>query len=125
MDKTCLIVDDSAVIRKIVRGILEPLSFKCNDASNGQLALDACKQGMPGLIMLDWNMPVMDGMAFLKQLRETPGGDKPVVFFCTSECSMDRIHAAMAAGATDYVMKPFDKDIVVAKLAHNGIIEGV
>lgn len=125
MTKTCLIVDDSAVIRKIVRGILEPLAFTCNDAANGQLALDACKKDMPGLIMLDWNMPVMDGMAFLKQLRETPGGEKPVVFFCTSECSMERIHAAMAAGATDYVMKPFDKDIVVAKLAHNGIIEGM
>ena len=122
--KTCMIVDDSAVIRKIVRNILEPLQFSCSDAANGQAALDACKQAMPELIMLDWNMPVMDGMAFLNHLRKTPGGEKPVVIFCTSECSMDRIKSAMAAGATDYVMKPFDKEIVIGKLIHNGILEG-
>ena len=122
--KTCMIVDDSAVTRKIVRNILEPLKFSCSDAANGQAALDACKQSMPELIMLDWNMPVMDGMVFLGHLRKTPGGEKPVVIFCTSECSMDRIKSAMAAGATDYVMKPFDKEIVIGKLIHNGILEG-
>lgn len=121
--KTCMIVDDSAVIRKIVRNIMEPLAFTCSDAANGQLALDACKKDMPQLIMLDWNMPVMDGMAFLSALRGTPGGDKPVVIFCTTECSMERIQAAMAAGATDYVMKPFDREIVVGKLIQNGILE--
>ncbi len=121
--KTCMIVDDSAVIRKLVRKIMESLEFACSDAVNGQVALDACKTAMPELIILDWNMPVMDGMEFLKQLRGTPGGDKPVIFFCTSECSMERITAAMAAGATDYVMKPFDTEIVVGKLIQNGIID--
>ena len=121
--KTCMIVDDSAVIRKIVRTILEPLEFSCADAANGKSALEACRKSMPELIMLDWNMPVMDGMAFLNELRKTPGGDKPVVFFCTSEGSMDRIEAAMAAGATDYIMKPFDQEIVVGKLIQNGVIE--
>lgn len=121
--KTCMIVDDSAVVRKLIRNIMEPLQFECSDAANGQAALDACKKAMPELIMLDWNMPVMDGMAFLKELRKTPGGEKPVIFFCTTECSMDRIHAAMAAGATDYVMKPFDREIVIGKLVHNGILE--
>lgn len=121
--KKCMIVDDSAVIRKLVRNILEPLQFDCTDAKNGEVALDACKQSMPELIMLDWNMPVMDGMQFLGHLRKTPGGDKPVVIFCTSEGDITRIRAAMDAGATDYVMKPFDKDIVVGKLVSNGIIE--
>ncbi len=123
--KTCMIVDDSAVVRKLVRNILEPLKFDCSDAKNGEIALTACKTAMPELIMLDWNMPVMDGMEFLKQLRQTPGGDKPVVFFCTSECSIEHIKAAMAAGATDYVMKPFDSEIVVGKLVQNGIISAV
>ncbi|HYD17803.1 MAG TPA: response regulator [Patescibacteria group bacterium] len=120
--KKCMIVDDSAVIRRLVRNILEPLAFDCTDAKNGEMALDACRQAMPELIMLDWNMPVMDGMQFLGHLRKTPGGEKPVVIFCTSECDMAHIRAALEAGATDYVMKPFDKDIVVGKLVQNGII---
>ena len=120
--KTCMIVDDSAVVRKLVRNILDLLQFDCSDAKNGEIALTACKTSMPELIMLDWNMPVMDGMEFLKQLRRVPGGDKPVVFFCTSECSVEHIRAAMAAGATDYVMKQFDSEIVVGKRVQNGII---
>lgn len=121
--KTCMIVDDSAVVRRLVRNILEPLNFDCSDAKNGEIALNACIASMPELIMLDWNMPVMDGMEFLKKLRQTPGGEKPVVFFCTSECSIEHIKAAMSAGATDYVMKPFDSEIVVGKLVQNGVIE--
>jgi two-component system chemotaxis response regulator CheY len=121
--KICMIVDDSKVIRKLFREILEPLKFICSDAENGEVALSACKVAMPDLIMLDWNMPVMDGMEFLQKLRKTPDGDKPTIIFCTSECSMDRIQEAMAKGATDYVIKPFDKDIVVGKLLQNGILE--
>ncbi len=121
--KTCLIVDDSAVIRKMVKEIMESLKFSCSEAKNGQLALDACNTAMPELIMLDWNMPVMDGMEFLSHLRKTPGGDKPVVFFCTTESTEDRIQAAMAAGATDYIMKPFDRETVAGKLMQNGIID--
>lgn len=123
MKRNCLIVDDSRLIRKLVRDILEPLNFHCSEAENGEVALASCQKSMPELIMLDWNMPVMDGMAFLLQLRKVPGGDKPVVMFCTTENGMDRIQAAMAAGATDFIMKPFDKEIVRGKLIQNAILD--
>ena len=119
----CMIVDDSSVIRKLVRGILEPLKFSCTDAENGKIALDACLKKMPQLIMLDWNMPVMDGMEFLRQLRAAPGGKAPVIIFCTTDGSRERIEAAMTAGATDFIMKPFDEETVIGKLSHNGILE--
>ena len=85
MDKTCLIVDDSSVIRKVARRILESMDFRITEAENGQQALDLCKREMPQAVLLDWNMPVMDGYGFLKALRKTPGGDKPKVVFCTTE----------------------------------------
>ena len=72
--KSCLIVDDSAVIRKVARRILEGLSFRIGEAEDGEKALAACKNEMPDAILLDWNMPVMDGYEFLKQLRVLPGG---------------------------------------------------
>ena len=72
--KSCLIVDDSRVVRKVARKILEELGFECDEAENGQLALDKCKESMPQLIMLDWNMPVMTGIQFIKALRATPEG---------------------------------------------------
>lgn len=114
--KTCLIVDDSRVIRKISRQILESVGFDCDEAENGQVALDHCKRKMPGFILLDWSMPVMDGMQFIKAMRPLPGGDAPVVVFCTNETNVDSIQKALDAGANEYIMKPFDADIIRGKL---------
>jgi two-component system, chemotaxis family, chemotaxis protein CheY len=83
--KTCLVVDDSRVIRKVSRHILETLGFDVDEAENGQLALDACDSAMPDVVLLDWNMPVMTGIEFLAHLRQRPGGDQPKVVFCTTE----------------------------------------
>ena len=84
--KTFLVVDDSGVVRKVARKILEELNFKVDEAEDGQVALDYCTgQGMPDAVLLDWNMPVMTGIEFLKELRQTPGGDQPIVLFCTTE----------------------------------------
>src|ERR671918_666484 len=83
--KSCLIVDDSAVIRKVARRILEGLSFRISEAEDGEQALAACKSEMPDAVLLDWNMPVMDGYDFLKALRRMPRGDHPKVVFCTTE----------------------------------------
>lgn len=120
--KSCLIVDDSKVIRKVARRILEELNFEIREAEDGQDALDSCREGMPDVVLLDWNMPVMNGLDFLKTLRETPGGDAPVVVFCTTENDMSHISAAINAGADEYIMKPFDREIIEAKFAQVGLL---
>ena len=81
--KKCLVVDDSRVIRKVSRHILETLGFAVDEAENGKLGLDKCEEAMPDVVLLDWNMPVMTGIEFITQLRQREGGDKPKVVFCT------------------------------------------
>jgi two-component system chemotaxis response regulator CheY len=121
--RTCLVVDDSTVIRKIARRILEEMDFQIIEAEDGEKALEACKRSLPDAILLDWNMPVMDGFEFLTNLRRMPGGDAPKVVFCTTENGIDHIARALNAGANEYIMKPFDKDIVAAKFQEVGLIE--
>ncbi len=121
--RTCLVVDDSTVVRKIARRILEELDFQVVEAEDGEKALEACKNAIPEAILLDWNMPNMDGYEFLGNLRRMPGGDVPKVVFCTTENDIDHISRALAAGANEYIMKPFDKDIISAKFAEVGLIQ--
>lgn len=123
--KTCLVVDDSSVVRKIARRILEEIGFAVVEAEDGERALEVCKKGLPDGVLLDWNMPVMDGFEFLSHLRRMPGGDQPKVVFCTTENDIDHISRALNAGANEYIMKPFDKDIVSAKFQEVGLIEVV
>lgn len=120
--KSCLIVDDSKVIRKVARRILEELHFDIREAEHGQEALKSCEEGMPDVVLLDWNMPVMNGLDFLKTLRRTPGGDAPIVVFCTTENDLSHISAAINAGADEYIMKPFDREIIEAKLSQVGLL---
>jgi two-component system, chemotaxis family, chemotaxis protein CheY len=120
--KTCLVVDDSSVIRKVARRILEGLDFQITEAEDGQQALAQCQRQLPDAVLLDWNMPVMDGYEFLKALRRLPGGDAPKVVFCTTENDVVHIARALHAGANEYIMKPFDKDIVEAKFHEVGLI---
>ena len=120
--KTCLVVDNSSVIRKIASRILGEMNFRIIEAEDGEKALEACKQELPDAVLLDWNMPVMDGFEFLTNLRRMPGGDQPKVVFCTTENGIDHISRALHAGANEYIMKPFDKDIVAAKFQEVGLI---
>jgi len=120
---TCLVVDDSRVVRKVARRIVEELGFSCDEAEDGQKAYDACAAKMPDAILLDWNMPVMSGIEFLERLRKMPGGDTPRVVFCTTENDMAHIQRAIAAGANEYIMKPFDSDIIQGKFAQIGLID--
>ena len=120
--KSCLIVDDSSVIRKVARRILEALEFQVVEAEDGEQALGACRRQMPDSILLDWNMPKMDGYEFLRSLRRVPGGDAPKVVFCTTENDVAHIARALHAGANEYIMKPFDKDIVEAKFQEVGLL---
>jgi two-component system chemotaxis response regulator CheY len=120
--KSCLIVDDSKVIRMVARKILEDLNFSIQEAENGKEALDSCLAKMPDAILLDWNMPVMNGIEFLRALRSASGGDGPVVVFCTTENDLSHIQEAIGAGANEYIMKPFDSDIIQAKFGQAGLL---
>ena len=120
--KHCLIVDDSRVIRKVSRHIVESFEFEVTEAENGQDALVQCGEAMPDLILLDWNMPVMNGIEFICELRRLNNGGQPKVVFCTTENDVAHIARALHAGANEYIMKPFDKEIVEAKFQEVGLI---
>lgn len=114
--KKCLVVDDSKVIRKVACHMLETLDFSVIEAENGAEALDMVKQDVPDVVLLDWNMPVMDGMEFLHAMRELPLDVPPKVIFCTTENDVEHIREAMDAGADEYIMKPFDRATLQGKL---------
>ena len=120
--RNCLIVDDSKVIRKVARHILETLHFSVDEAEDGREALARCQASLPDVILLDWNMPVMSGMEFLRALRQIDYSAQPKVVFCTTENDVAHIARALSAGANEYIMKPFDKEIVEAKFQEVGLI---
>jgi two-component system, chemotaxis family, chemotaxis protein CheY len=119
--KTCLVVDDSKVIRKVARHILETLNFTVDEAEDGRQALDRVEAQMPDVVLLDWNMPVMSGMEFLRTLRQRHFDVQPKVVFCTTENDAAHIRAAIDAGADEYVMKPFDRETLESKLQIVGV----
>jgi two-component system chemotaxis response regulator CheY len=120
--KSLLIVDDSRTVRQIVRKMLTETGLAMTEAEDGAQALDACRTNLPDAVIVDWNMPVMDGIGFVRRLRGLPGGGDPTVIFCTTESSADHIVRALEAGANEYIMKPFDSDIVRSKLEQTGVI---
>ena len=120
--KSCLVVDDSKVVRMVARKILEGLNFEIEEAEDGRRAMDACLKRMPDAILLDWNMPVMSGIEFLRELRKSEGGQTPVVVFCTTENDIAHIQEAIGAGANEYIMKPFDSEIIESKFTQVGLI---
>lgn len=118
--RTCLIVDDSRVIRKVSSKIAISLGYVPIEAENGEEALARCKKSMPDLVLTDWNMPEMDGIEFVTKLRSIPTPKEPVVVFCTSNGEAKDIHDGIAAGADDYIVKPFDEAALKAKLEKLG-----
>ena len=91
------------------------MDYIVDEAEDGQEAFDKCRQEMPDAILLDWNMPIMSGLEFLKLLRAYVGGDKPRIVYCTVENDIGAIAMALKAGASDYMMKPFDRRILESK----------
>jgi two-component system chemotaxis response regulator CheY len=120
--KSCLLVDDSRVIRRVARGIVENLSFTCSEAPDGETAVAACSSVMPDAILLDWNMPGMSGIETLRAIRAMPGGDRPKIVLCTTNSEIEHIMQALEEGADEYIMKPFDDDIVRSKFEQVGLI---
>jgi two-component system chemotaxis response regulator CheY len=106
----------------VARKILEGLDFQIEEAEDGQKALEACQRSMPDAVLLDWNMPVKNGIEFLEDLRVMAGGDRPMVVFCTTENDVAHIQEAIGAGANEYIMKPFDSEIIQSKFSQVGLI---
>lgn len=121
--KDCLVVDDSRVIRNVARVMLEEMGFEVREAADGSQAMDECAAIMPEVILLDWNMPVMNGIDFVKELRRKPDGQDPIVIFCTTENDINSVNLAISAGANEYIMKPFDSEILRSKFEYIGLTE--
>ena len=122
MARTCLVVDDSRVVRKVARRILEGQGFDVIEAEDGQQALESCRRQLPGCVLLDWNMPVMNGLEFLQALRREFGPDNPPVVFCTTENDINHIELAITNGAQEFIMKPFDEEILIGKFSQVGLV---
>ncbi len=121
--RNCLVVDDSRVVRKAARRVLEGFGFAVREAEDGAQALEACREAVPDFVLLDWNMPVLDGITFLRRARAEHGDRKPLVMLCTTENTQERILEALEAGAQEYVMKPFDAEILGGKLLQLGVLK--
>jgi two-component system chemotaxis response regulator CheY len=120
--KTCLVVDDSQVVRKVACRIFEALEFDTSEAENGPAALDRCQQAMPDTIFLDSHMPAMGSVEFVASLRAMTNGRKPVVLYCVTENDPSDIARVLSAGADDYLLKPFNREAVREKLTATGLL---
>ncbi len=121
--KKILLVDDSRAVRMACKRLVTAVGLEAYEAEHGEDALEKVRQTPDfDVVLLDWNMPVMDGLTFLKALRAEPLEKQPVVVMCTTENDMDRIVEAMQAGADEYIMKPFTEDIVREKLEGTGVL---
>lgn len=120
--RRCMVVDDSRVVRKVARRILESQGYAIEEAANGQEAMAACRVALPCCVLLDWHMPIMNGMAFLRALRAEFGPAGPAVVFCTTQSELSHVASAIEAGAQGYIAKPFDSAILLGKFAELGLL---
>ena len=118
-----LVVDDSRAVRMIVGRTLQELGYEVREASNGREALEVmqAEKGAVSLVLADWNMPEVNGLDLLKQLRQDPELASVVIVMVTTETEIDHMTAALEAGANEYVMKPFTREILVEKLEMTGV----
>ena len=118
-----LVVDDSRAVRMILARTLKELGFEVREAANGREALEVIEteKTAVSLVLADWNMPEINGLELLKRLRQKPELSSLVVVMVTTETELDQMAAALEAGANEYVMKPFTKDILVEKLQLAGV----
>lgn len=120
-----LIIDDSRAMRSILRRIVTDLGFETLEAGHGQEALDHLEDGrVPELCLIDWNMPVMDGYTFVTKVRENPEWRDVTLMMVTTESEHGQIVRALAAGAHEYVIKPFTPDAIIDKLELLGLVQG-
>ena len=117
-----LVVDDSRATRAVLRQILKALGFDVTEAGHGLEALERLKEmEKPDLVLVDWNMPEMDGYEFVQAVRAESNYDQIPLMMVTTETEVSQVTKALSAGANEYVMKPFTKEVILAKLDILGI----
>jgi two-component system chemotaxis response regulator CheY len=102
--------------------MLNELQIEAKEAEDGKAALEECAKKLPDVILLDWNMPVMNGLEFLKIFRSDKANDHVIIIFCTTENELHKIQEALTYGSNEYIMKPFDVEVLKEKLIQTGII---
>ena len=117
----CLLIDESLMVRRVGARIVRDFGYEVSEASTMQEALDMARLSMPDVVLTDWRAGGMEADAFMEALRAEPGGEEAVVILCTADRRVERITRALAAGASEYIMKPFDSDIIESKLALAGL----
>lgn len=122
MPRSALIVDDSRLIRAIVRNMLEPLGFDVSEAASGREALLQCDAKSPALIILDWWMEDMNGPEVATAIRARKGAPQPRILLCSTETRLREIRRAIRVGADSYLLKPFDKDKMAHRLQRFGFL---
>ncbi|MGE0441600.1 MAG: PleD family two-component system response regulator [Gemmatimonadales bacterium] len=118
-----LIVDDSRAMRIMLARFMTELGFETRDASNGKEALVALGAGLPDLVLVDWNMPEMNGLEFVQAVRADQRFNALPLVMVTTETEMSQMTKALEEGANEYVMKPFTKDVLQAKLEMLGLTQ--
>jgi two-component system, chemotaxis family, chemotaxis protein CheY len=122
MSRNCLILDDSRMVRAIASSLMTALDFDVAEAATGREALLRIAQTMPDLLLVDWNMPEMDGITFIRALRGAQNGKRPRVLLMSTETRLSEIRIALRAGADSYLMKPFNRDQLVHRVKRFGLL---
>jgi two-component system chemotaxis response regulator CheY len=113
-----LVVDDSRAVRILIGNILREMGTEVIEAGDGRAALEQLRQNPEvELVLVDWNMPVMDGLEFIREVRSQRSYDGLRIVMVTTETESEQVMRALKAGANEYVMKPFNKDVLIAKLS--------
>jgi two-component system, chemotaxis family, chemotaxis protein CheY len=118
-----LILDDSRAMRMVLRRIMHAAGFEVVEAADGRQGLDVLSAGpLPDVALVDWNMPGIDGLSFVKAVRDDPAYRRMTLMMVTTESEHDQVVRALAAGAHEYIIKPFTADAVVDKLELLGLV---
>lgn len=120
--KTCLIVEDSPLIREITARLVRDLGFSPREAARAIEGVMECKHATPDVVLLDWDLPQMEALEFLKGVAELPPESRPTIVLCATEHDQQQFTLAKAAGAAHVLMKPYDGRLIAEKLAEIGLI---
>ena len=118
----CLIADDSKIIRMLLNKIMSNLGFDVTEAEDGEEVVELCQLNEPDLIIMDYHLPVLEGIDAMYKIRSSRISKQPKIIFCSSLNDITIIKDALDGGADDYIIKPFDEEIIISKLAILGLV---